>query len=103
MFASLVVPLQPGEITVTEIGPTSVRISWAAADGFFHKYQITYQAQNNGLKIPVALVDRSVTEYMILGLEESTAYTIYVETVSGTMTSLPQVVDGIVTSKCETI
>ena len=97
------VPLQPGEITVTEIGSTSVRISWAAAGGFFHKYQIIYQAQDNGLTIPVAQVDKSVTEYIILGLEESTAYSIYVETVSGTMTSTPRTVDGIITSKCVTL
>ncbi|XP_072034318.1 fibronectin-like [Amphiura filiformis] len=91
------VPNQPGDITINQVSSKSIRISWVASEGFLHKYRITYKAAGNNDIILAGLVARSVTDYAILGLMETTDYEVFVEAISGNRASKPRGTERVMT------
>ncbi|XP_035691303.1 receptor-type tyrosine-protein phosphatase beta-like [Branchiostoma floridae] len=80
---------QPGDITVSSITETSIRITWTAATGAKDSYTISISPDTDVTNPTGSVNDGGTLEYTFTGLTAGTLYTISVTTVSGGVSSVP--------------
>nr|XP_006815249.1 PREDICTED: fibronectin-like [Saccoglossus kowalevskii] len=77
-------PNAPGSITVGTVTPNELPVTWIAAAGDYDFiYELSYAA-NGGVQTIVDTVDKSVTSYVIDGLQPDTSYDVTVIAKVGT-------------------
>ena len=95
LICTLTAPSQPTEVMVNSTTPTTISLSWTAANGTVDSYEVIWERDTSGECPDVdeanATISESYTSYTISELEEDSNYTVNVTATNtaGSAVSVP--------------